>query len=554
MGYIKIKYNNHSVKDLAYGAKIKDFLSEIDEFKNLEKDLAGAIINNYSASLTKRINHDAEISPILIDSKEGRTIYKNTLNFLVTMAADELFPEKKIVIGGAISEGIFFSINNGKSFTQKNRERLNQKIKKYIKEKLLIEEVTLSYSDAIKYFKKKGRDSALARLEYMNSEAITLYQCKDYIDFTNGPLLDNTEKIRNYDLIKYKNGILIREPNNLKTYEIQKFHDRPIIFDIHKKYSDWGQSVNLSSTGDLNKIIQDGNIKEFIRINENLHDFRINEIAAEIRKKKNKIKTVLIAGPSSSGKTTFTKKLAISLQMNGLTPIIISLDDFFLSKTDTPLDEFGKPDFESIRAIDVKLLNEKLLELFQGGPTEMPIFDFRNSRRSKAVNICQMDKNSILLMEGIHGLNPELTNKIPEDSKFKIYVSALTQLRLDSHNRIQTTQNRLIRRMVRDSQFRGQSANKTLEMWDAVRRGEDEYIFPYQSYANVAFNSALDYELAILKLFAEPLLKTVKPHHEYYGMAVKIQELLDNFLPIEPEEVPTYSILREFIGKSGFKY
>ncbi|MBN2651441.1 MAG: nucleoside kinase [Spirochaetales bacterium] len=554
MEIIKVEYEKNRIEQVPHGTKIKDLIEGIESYAKIEGEMAGVMFNNYPAALTKRINHEAEISPIMINSKEGREMYKSTLNFLLTMASTELFPDKKFLIGGAISEGIFFNYSNDKDLTEETIKMLRDKMKSYIDSKLLIEEVRVSYCDAIDYFKEKKRTTALSRLEYINSDSIILFKCKNYLDFTDGPLIDNAEKIKNFDLRKYENGLLIREPIDLKAFKIGEFHNRSIIYKIHKEYTEWGKSVKLNSSGDLNNIIQSGNIKEFIRINENLHDFRINQIASEIKDNAHKIKTVLIAGPSSSGKTTFTKKLATSLQMNGLSPIIISLDDFFLPKEQTPIDEDGKYDFESIKAIDVELLNKKLLELFQGKPTEMPIFDFKKSRRSKVGRILTMTENNILLMEGIHGLNPELTPRIPEDTKFKIYVSALTQLRLDSHNRIQTTENRLIRRLVRDSQFRGQSANGTLEMWPSVRRGEDKNIFPFQGNADVAFNSALDYELPVLKLFAEPLLRTVKPFHPYYGKAVKLQELFANFLPIAPEEVPNYSILREFIGKSGFKY
>jgi uridine kinase len=554
MEIIEVKYNSNKIEQVPHGTRIKDLIENIDYFSRIENNLAGINFNNYPVSLTKRIYHDAEIEPIEINSFEGRRMYKRTLNFLLAMAAETLFPEDKIMIGGAISEGIFFSFKGKKEITNEEISRLNKKIREYISDNMLIEEAKISYCDAIDFFKKKKRSTALSRLEYTNSDSITVYKCHNFFDITDGPLIDTTEKIKDFSLEKYKTGLIIREPSDLKKFKILPFTDRPMIHKIHQEYTEWGQSVGITSCGDLNKIIESGNIKEFIRINENLQDFKINQIAEKIKLKSDTVKVVLIAGPSSSGKTTFTKKLATSLQMNGMSPTVISLDDYFLPKEQTPKDKDGNYDFESINAIDIPLLNQQLLKLFNDEEVEIPIFDFVKSRRRKTGRKVKIAKNGILVMEGIHGLNNQLTPDIPDNKKYRIYVSALTQLRLDSHNRIATTDNRLIRRLVRDSQFRGQSANGTLEMWPSVRRGEDRNIFPYQGNADAAFNSALDYELSVLKLFAEPLLRTVKPYHTYYGTAVRLQALLENFLPISPEEVPMYSILREFAGKSGFKY
>jgi uridine kinase len=332
------------------------------------------------------------------------------------------------------------------------------------------------------------------------------------------------------------------------------FRENPVLFSIYREYKDWGKILNVRCVGHLNDLIASRRVRQFIQVAEALHDKKIAMIADKICERKDQIKLVLIAGPSSSGKTTFAKKLAIQLRVLGRNPFPISLDDYFLPRERTPLDEEGNYDFENLRAIDVELMNADLLRLMRGEEVLLPRFDFHTGQRQSTHTAQKLPDRALIILEGIHGLNDELTPAIPREQKYKIYVSALTQLNLDDHNRISTTENRLLRRIVRDSQFRGHSALETLSMWESVRRGENINIFPFQNTADSAFNSALDYELAVLKVYAEPLLKSIKPTQEGFHEAVQLHSFLENFAPIPPSWVPEFSILREFIGESSFKY
>ena len=333
-----------------------------------------------------------------------------------------------------------------------------------------------------------------------------------------------------------------------------EFVENPVLFSIYREYKNWGKILRVGSVGRLDELIREGGIQDFVQVAEALQDKKIAEIADRINALRDQVRVVLIAGPSSSGKTTFSKKLMIQLRVVGRNPITISLDDYYKPHDRTPRDEEGKPDFESLDALDVELLNDTLVRLLRAEEVETPIFDFHAGARKPEGRKMRLPDRAILILEGIHGLNDALTPLVPRESKHKIYVSALTQLNLDDHNRIATTDNRLIRRIVRDSQFRGHSALQTLTMWPSVRRGEDRNIFPFQNGADSAFNSALDYELAVLKVYADPLLASVKPDAPEYQEARMLLSFLSNFAPLHPRWVPATSILREFIGESAFKY
>lgn len=351
-----------------------------------------------------------------------------------------------------------------------------------------------------------------------------------------------------------ENGFLLVFPTAREYTTVSPGRRSTTLFQIYQEYKEWGRVLGISSVGQLNRLTETSTVKDFIRVNETLHEKKIGTIADAVDAAGEKEKIVLIAGPSSSGKTTFTKKLAVHLQAIGLTPIMISLDDYFVPRDKTPRDEEGNYDFESIDAIDITQLNQHLTRLFDGEEVEIPFFNFKTGLPEYRGRKIKLPPRGVLLMEGIHGLNDALTPRISPERKFRIYVSALTQLNLDDHNRISTTDNRLIRRMVRDHQFRGHSATATLGMWPSVRRGEDKYIFPFQDSADATFNTALDYELGVLRNYAEPLLRQVKPWHDVFHEAVRLQTFLRNFSTIPEKLVPSESILREFIGDSGFHY
>ncbi|HWP68725.1 MAG TPA: nucleoside kinase, partial [Rectinemataceae bacterium] len=411
-----------------------------------------------------------------------------------------------------------------------------------------------SWEEACDYFAKSGQLDTLALLENLNEPQIPLNECAGFRDLQIAPLVSSTGVISTWELTPYHGGMLLRYPHKDNPNALEPFEDIPLLYQISEEYKERGRVLGVGSVGVLNRLSASGRIKEYIMVAEALQNKKIAALAEAVAAKSDTVKVVLIAGPSSSGKTTTSKKLAIQLKVLGFVPIPIELDNFFVDRTRTPLDAEGKPDFECLEALDIAYLNELLLRLFAGEEVELPIYDFKSGVRRSAGQRLKLSGNEMLILEGIHGLNDALTPKIPGEDKFKIYVSALTQLNLDDHNRISTTDYRLLRRMVRDYNFRGHSAVATLSMWPSVQRGERSYIFPFQNSADAPFNSALDYELGVLKVFADPLLRTIKPNMPEYAEARRIQAFLNNFTPIPAQYVPKDSTLREFIGESDFHY
>jgi uridine kinase len=391
-------------------------------------------------------------------------------------------------------------------------------------------------------------------LKNRNDPKVPVYTCGQFMDLAHAPLLPHTGLLATFQILGHAPGFLLRYPPWNRPQALDVFEENPVLFSIYREYKDWGKILGVSCVGHLNDLIAERRVREFIQVAEALQDKKIAQIADRLNERRDVVRLVLVAGPSSSGKTTFAKKLAIQLRVLGRNPVLISQDDYFLPKELTPRDEEGNYDFEALEAIDISLLNEQLTRLFSGREVSMPRFDFHSSQRKTDAVPLKLPNRAVLILEGIHCLNDALTPAIPAGQKYKIYVSALTQLNLDDHNRISTTDNRLLRRLVRDHQFRGHSALNTLARWQSVRNGEDRNIFPFQNKVDSAFNSALDYELAVLKVYAEPLLKTVKPDQEQFHEALRLLSFIENFAPIPPGWVPDYSILREFIGESAFKY
>jgi len=412
----------------------------------------------------------------------------------------------------------------------------------------------ISYPEAVGYFQQNNQPDTVLLLKNRNDQKVPVFSCGEFMDLAHAPLVPNTKLLKVFDILAYPPGFLLRYPPWDQPDSLAPFQENPALFSIYREYKDWGKILNVRCVGHLNDLINNRNVRGFIQVAEALHDKKIAMIADKICEHRDEGKLILIAGPSSSGKTTFAKKLAVQLQVLGRNPFPISLDNYFLPRERTPLDEEGNYDFESLQAIDIEFMNENLLRLMRGEEAVLPRFNFHTGQRQMDSSAQRLPDRAIIILEGIHGLNDELTPLIPRDQKYKIYVSALTQLNLDDYNRISTTDNRLLRRIVRDSQFRGHSAFDTLSMWESVRRGENRYIFPFQNTADSAFNSALDYELSVLKVYAEPLLKSIKPAQEGFHEALQLLSFLNNFAPIPPSWVPEYSILREFTGESAFKY
>jgi uridine kinase len=539
--------------DVPYGTRISTIFTK-PEFQNSEYPIIGALVNNDITSLSFKVEVNADIKPITVESANGLRIYRQSLSFLLSIAASRLFPEKRLIIGHSLGDGYYFYFDDYNAVTGEDIRKLKHAMKELVEEDLPIIRQVISYQNALDYLKKSQQPNTCRLLEYRNNQKIPMYECDGYMDLSHGPLVPSTGVLKHFDLMKYEYGFLLRHPRSKALDKISPFEDAPILFSIYQEYKIWGKILNIQNVGQLNEQTASNKIKQFIEIAEALHNKKIGQIADMIHDRKDLVRIVLIAGPSSSGKTTFTKKLSTQLQVLGFNPVIISLDDYFLPRERTPRDEEGNLDFESLEAINIELLNEHLVKLFRGEDVEIPIFDFKSGRPKDKGRPLTLDSRNILLMEGIHGLNNKLTPLVPKKQKFQIYVSALTQLNLDDHSRIPTTDNRLLRRLVRDFQFRGASAQRTFSMWPSVRRGENRNIFPFQNNADTAFNSALDYELGVLKTHAEILLRTVKPMDENYAEAVRLTSFLENFLPIPAKYVPSHSILREFIGDSGFKY
>ncbi len=551
MKEITVTFNN-LVKVYPYGTRISTIFNDFK--KEIHDTPVAALVNNELVSLSFKVEINAVLQVVSLDSPFGVRIFRRTLSFILAMASRELFPDRALIIGHSLGDSYYYYYNGEAEIPDSDITKLQQVMQKIIDDDIPIARKVISYDEAISFFQNENQKGTALLLRYRNESKIPIYVCGDFIDLSFEPMLPRSGLVKPFELRNYPPGFLLRYPNRSTPGTLSPFKDIPTLFNVYKEYKAWGKILNVNCVGRLNKLSENREIKPFIRVAEALQNKKISQIADDIYTRKGSVKVVLIAGPSSSGKTTFSKKLSIQLQVMGFNPVGISLDDYYLPNDQTPLDKDGNPDFEALHALNVELLNKHLLALFAGEEVEIPLFDFKIGRPKEKGKKLRMGKRNILILEGIHGLNPDLTSQIPTDTKYKIYISALTQLNLDDHNRIPTTDNRLIRRMVRDHQFRGNSAGDTLRMWPSVRRGEDKNIFPFQNQADSAFNSALDYELAVLRIFAEPLLKTVKPSDEAYTEARRLQSFLYNFSMIPPRYVPAQSILREFIGESDFSY
>lgn len=512
-----------------------------------------AFINNEVRALTYRLRINSEIEPITLDSEEGQRVYRRSLCYALAIAAHNVFEDRRLLIGHSLGNAYYYSFE-GHTASNAALEALENELERIVAADLPIKRGVVSYTEALEYFRNHRMEDAALLVERHNYGEVPVYRCGDFLDLSYGPLVSCTGALSTYRLERYEDGFLLVFPSTDDPTVARRETRSTMLFQIYKEYKEWGRILGVSSVGQLNRLTQQHRIKGFIRVAEALHDKKIARIADRIVADGEAGKVVLIAGPSSSGKTTFTKKLAVQLTVVGLIPVVISLDDYFVPRERTPLDSEGNYDFERLTAIDVDLLNEDLLKLFAGKEIDVRSFNFKTGQPEYRGTRLSLPKRGILLMEGIHGLNDALTPRIPPERKYKVYVSALTQLNLDDHNRIATTDNRLIRRMVRDHQFRGHTALATLSMWPSVRRGENANIFPFQDTADSTFNTALDYELGVLRNYVEPLLRQVKPTDTVYHEAVRLQTFLRNFTVIPEKLVPRESILREFIGDSGFHY
>ena len=519
----------------------------------LDNPIVGALVNHELQSCSSAMVSDCTLEGVRLHGEMGKRMYRHSICYLLCCAVSMLYPSRRLVIGHSLGDGYYFSFDDELTLQSDDIETIATTMRALVDQDLPIEEVVLPYEEAMTYFKENHFEQAASLIATHNEPVVELYRLQGYLDISYEPLLCKTGLMQVWELKPYKDrGMLLRYPRSHNIGSLDPFVDNPLLFAIFKEYKAWGSILNVQSLGQLNQLGNQNTIGSFIRLAEALQQKKIANIADQIHIHSS-VKAILIAGPSSSGKTTFAHKLAIQLQVLGKRTIKISLDNYYLAPHLAPKDEDNKPDLEALEAIDLTLFQKNLASLIAGERVNLPHYDFKSAKRTFEKDYVQMDKRTILIIEGIHGMNPKLTNSIDNDSLFRVYISALTQLNLDDHNRISTTDNRMIRRMVRDNRTRGTDATTTLNMWPSVRRGEDTYIFPYQNNANVMINSALDYELGVLSPYAQPLLKMVKPSAgAAYETARRLLKFLENVNPIPDTLVPDDSLLREFIGGSEF--
>ena len=536
--------------DVKEGTQVKDLLHK--EINTNRDDIIACKFENEVKSLSYKIEKNGTIDLIYLTDKDGMRVYKRGLIYIISKAFNELFPEALLTINYQLYNSMFFNVYN-LEVTDEVIEKVDRRAREIIEKNLPIEKRFMSQEDAREFYEQNNTLKGRLQLDIEEKKEVTLYYCEDYFNYFYRVLPISTGIIKNFEIVKYDDGVLIRYPDEKNPNKLIEFKETPKLYNTLKEYENVHKILEIDTLYKLNKIIEIDRIKEYILLDEALHEKKIAKIADEIIKNNN-IKLITIAGPSSSGKTTFSKRLELQLKINGLKPVTISVDNYFVEREETPLDENGKYDFECIEAIDTKLLNEDIIKLLNGEEIQAPTFNFHTGRKEYRGNTMKLAKDEVLVMEGIHCLNDNLTYLIPKEQKYKIYISALTVLNIDYYNRISTTDTRLIRRIVRDNQFRGYSAEHTLEMWESVKKGELKNIFKFQEQADIMFNSSLIYELAVLKKYAIPLLNQISSKSPTYSEAKRILSLLKYFKDIPDDNIPSQSLLREFIGNSIFEF
>lgn len=516
----------------------------------------GIINNNKLAELNKKLTEDCTVEFIDITNKDGFRTYLRSLSLLMIKAIRDVIGQDnllKVIIQYSINKGFYCEIKANVKIDSTLAKMIKGKMDEMVKADIPFVKSTVKTDKAREIFEKQQMYDKLELFKFRRVSNVNLYCLDGVYDYFYGYMVPSTGYLGYYDIVPYDEGIILQFMDINEPGKVAEFNPDKKLFNTLKETSKWGEIMKVSTVGALNNYIVKGKINELILVSEALMEKKIGAIADKIMENIKDKKFIFIAGPSSSGKTTFAHRLAIQLRAQGVNPHTISLDNYFVNREDTPRDENGNFDFERLEAIDVKQFNLDLTNLLQGKTVDMPVFNFISGLREYKGNFLTLEDNDVLVIEGIHGLNNKLSYSIPEENKFKIYISALTQLNVDDHNRISTTDSRLIRRIVRDSQYRGASAQKTIGMWPSVRRGEDNYIFPFQEEADVMFNSALVYELSVLKQYAEPLLFNVPRDSKEYVEAKRLIKFLDYFLGVTSERIPNNSLLREFVGGSCFR-
>jgi uridine kinase len=512
--------------------------------------IVGAVVNGQLRELTYPVEIESQVTPVTMGEPDGMRIYRRSLIFLLEAAFEELFPDGQIAIDHSVSSGGYFChVSNRAPLSGEDLARLDQRMHELVHEDLPLSRTVVPLQEAIDLFKSKGHDDKVQLLSFRQKDYVTLYQLRNCVDYLHGYMVPSTKYLQWFALAPTAPGFTLRFPRRHKPTELLPLPDYSTLLDTFLQYGSWLHRLGISSAGALNDAIYTGRIREVILVSEALHEQRVADIADEVAENMDRTRLVFIAGPSSSGKTTFAKRLTIQLLAHGISPFSFEMDNYFVERHLTPMDENGDFDFESLQALDLELLAHDLKHLINGQNIQMPHYNFKTGKRELG-EVVQLEPGQIIIMEGIHGLNPELLPEIPSSQTYRIYVSALTQLNLDRHNRVSTTDTRLLRRIVRDARERGYSARETISRWESVRRGEKRNIFPFQENADIMFNSALAYELPVLKSLAGPLLLQVPLGTPEFIEAKRLLAFLEWFLPQEDDLVPDNSILREFTGGS----
>ena len=543
--------NNKKSQKVEIGNTLFDIFSAFD--LKMTHGPVSARVNNKVEGMHYRVYNSKDVEFLDMTSSSGSRAYTRTLFFVLCKAVQDIYPATDVVIDIPVSNGFYVDIRLGRPVVDEDVNIIRRRMQEIIDARMPIRRFTVPTEEAVALFQEKGDVEKVKLLKTSGSIYTTYYKIGDYVDYYYGTLLTNTSQLYLFGLEKYYDGMLLRIPSLKNPDVLGEMTRQDKMFEIFKEHHRWQSILGIRTVGDFNQAIDSNHSTDIINISEALQEKKIAKIAEEIASRKG-VKLVLLAGPSSSGKTTSCKRLSIQLAVNGLKPLQISLDDYFVDREKTPKDASGEYDYESIYALDLDLINEQFNALFRGEEVELPKYDFQSGKSKKSGNKLKMNDNNVLVVEGIHALNPELTAHIPQEQIFRVYASALTTILLDNHNYIPTTDNRLLRRIIRDYKYRGVSAQETIHRWPSVRAGENKWIFPFQENADAMLNTAMLYELAVIKMQAEPLLQQVPENCEEYAEAYRLLKFLKYFKGIPYNNLPPTSLLREFLGGSSFHY
>ena len=543
--------NNKKSQKVEIGSTLFDIFSAFD--LKMTHGPVSARVNNKVEGMHYRVYNSKDVEFLDMTSSSGSRAYTRTLFFVLCKAVQDIYPATDVVIDIPVSNGFYVDIRLDRPVVDEDVNIIRRRMQEIIDARMPIRRFTVPTEEAVALFQEKGDVEKVKLLKTSGSIYTTYYKIGDYVDYYYGTLLTNTSQLYLFGLEKYYDGMLLRIPSLKNPDVLGEMTRQDKMFEIFKEHHRWQSILGIRTVGDFNQAIDANHSTDIINISEALQEKKIAKIAEEIASRKG-VKLVLLAGPSSSGKTTSCKRLSIQLAVNGLKPLQISLDDYFVDREKTPKDASGEYDYESIYALDLDLINEQFNALFRGEEVELPKYDFQSGKSKKSGNKLKMNDNNVLVVEGIHALNPELTAHIPQEQIFRVYASALTTILLDNHNYIPTTDNRLLRRIIRDYKYRGVSAQETIHRWPSVRAGENKWIFPFQENADAMLNTAMLYELAVIKTQAEPLLQQVPENCEEYAEAYRLLKFLKYFKGIPYNNLPPTSLLREFLGGSSFHY